>query len=339
MSDAAVIPAGLSEAFAAHGALLWGLGYRLTGCAADADDVVQETFLRAVERPPADTRAPWRPWLVRVAVNLGRDVLRRRRRRRYVGPWMPSPIPTDDPEILGTIEATIASGERTEGRYDLLESVSFAFLLALEALTPGQRAVLLLRDVFDYDVRETAGALDMSEGAVKVMHHRARKAMAAYDRRRMRPTAEVQADTRRALEAMMHALVHGDTRRAEALLAADVHAVNDGGGDFVAARVPIVGPERVARFYTNVTRGGAVGAAVSVRMMNGLPAVVVAHPAPRPGLAPLSVTTIELDEAGRIAAMRTVVATRKLTAIAPAGAVTPGPARRSGRAGAPATSS
>src|ERR671914_2827087 len=74
--------------------LLWGLCYRMTGNAADADDLVQETFVRAMERPPRDTSRDWRPWLVRVAINLSRDLLRRRRRTGYTGEWLPSPVPT-----------------------------------------------------------------------------------------------------------------------------------------------------------------------------------------------------------------------------------------------------
>src|SRR5262249_26675181 len=109
----------------------------MTACAADADDLVQDTFARALARPPADPGAPWRPWLVPVALNLGRDLLRHRRRRRYVGPWLPSPIETGDQESPASYEPAVtdAHGEvlTTEGRYDLLESVSFAFLLALEA--------------------------------------------------------------------------------------------------------------------------------------------------------------------------------------------------------------
>ncbi|HEY9231828.1 MAG TPA: sigma-70 family RNA polymerase sigma factor, partial [Blastocatellia bacterium] len=76
--------------------LLWGLCYRMTGNAADADDLVQETFVRALEHPPRRTDEPLRPWLVRVALNLSRDLLRRRRRRDYTGPWLPSPVPTDE---------------------------------------------------------------------------------------------------------------------------------------------------------------------------------------------------------------------------------------------------
>src|SRR6266511_3307498 len=90
--------ADIAPVFDEHRAFLWAVSYRLTGNAADADDIVQETFVRALTRPPADRDRPWRPWLVRVAVNLGRDLLRRRRRRGgYVGQWLPSPIETEPP--------------------------------------------------------------------------------------------------------------------------------------------------------------------------------------------------------------------------------------------------
>jgi len=306
----------LAGAFAAERTFLWGLCYRMTGCAADAEDIVQETFTRALERPPARTSDPWRPWLVRVAMNLARDHLRRRRRQRYVGPWLPSPIETGDEAAVPAVEPALAGGDTTAGRYDVLESVSFAFLIALEALTPQQRAVLLLRDVFDYDVRETADALGISESSVKVTHHRARARMAAYDQRCCLPTRALQDRTRQALEQLMAALVGGDPRRAERLLAAGVRALSDGGGEFHAARVPVVGPERVARFYTNVATRGALGARSEIRMVNGLPALVTSLPGDRPGYAPLFVTRIDLDPDGRVERLYSVLATRKLTAIA-----------------------
>ena len=116
----------------------------MTGNAADADDLVQETFVRAIKRPPPRTDEPWHLWLVRVAINLSRDLLRQRKRQSYEGQWLPSPIETVPP----TFDPPDESGNPAT-RYDLIESVSFAFLLALEALTPTQRAVLVLRDVFD----------------------------------------------------------------------------------------------------------------------------------------------------------------------------------------------
>jgi RNA polymerase sigma factor (sigma-70 family) len=135
------------SAFRSHERFLWGLCYRMTGSAADADDLVQDTFARAIAQPPPDTTSSLRPWLVRVAMNLARDHLRRRRRRAYDGPWLPAPVdelpPAHEPAA-------------TTARYDLMESVTIAFLLALEALSPPQRAVLILRD----EVRRRAAEED-----------------------------------------------------------------------------------------------------------------------------------------------------------------------------------
>ena len=306
--------ADIESAFASHRRFLWGLCYRMTGCAADADDLVQATFVRAIERPPASLDEPWRPWLTRVAMNLSRDVLRRRKRRRYVGPWLPSPVETDESD-LAAYEPTLASGQTTEGRYDLLESVSYAFLLALEALTPKQRAVLLLRDVFDYTVTETAEALGISEPDEKTTHHRARRAMAAYDRERCRPTRALRERTKEALTGFMSALLAGDSGAAERLLAGSVRALSDGGGEFYAARVPVVGPARVLRFFGNVVRRHAEEMRSELRMMNGLPALVTEIPTDARGVAPLLVTRAEVGADGRIRELHSVLATRKLSAV------------------------
>lgn len=305
----------LGALYEEHERFLWGLCYRLTGSAADADDLVQTTFVRAMESPPARTDEPWRPWLTRVAVNLGRDLLRRRKRQRYVGPWLPSPIETGDESALASYEPQLAAGVTTEGRYDMLESVSFAFLLALEALTPKQRAVLLLRDVFDYSVTETADALGVSEPDVKTTHHRARRAMEAYDRERCRPTREEQDRTRAALAELMGAFARGDLASAEKQLASSVVALSDGGGEFFAARVPVVGADRVAKFYRNVATRSLAGAAHEMTMLNGLPAIVTAIPGPAHGQAAHLVTAIALDREGRVARIWSVLATRKLVAL------------------------
>jgi RNA polymerase sigma-70 factor (ECF subfamily) len=166
-----------------------------------------------------------RPWLVRVAVNLARDQLRRRRVRGYEGPWLPSPVETGP----GSIEHDHAATEPLpDARYSLRESATFAFLLALETLTPHQRAALILRDVLDYSVRETAAALGTTEASVKQTHRRARLAMEGYDEARgtVAPTPEVIARTRAALERFLQAVASGDSAGAEAALADDVRALS-----------------------------------------------------------------------------------------------------------------
>jgi RNA polymerase sigma-70 factor (ECF subfamily) len=306
--------APLEGSFREHEKYLFGLCYRLTGSAADAEDLVQDTFVRAMERPPSRQDEPLRPWLVCVAMNLGRDALRRRRRRRYAGPWLPSPLEAED--AIPSVEVASADGATTEARYDLLESVSFAFLLALEALTPQQRAVLLLRDVFDYSVRETADALGISEASVKTTHHRARRALEPYERARVPPTPALAEQTRAALQRFVHAVVTNDTAAAEALLAEDARGLSDGAGEFLAARKPIVGKRLVALAFVNLARKGSPPVRFAPRDLNGLPALVLEQ-APGPNIAPLVVLQCELDAAGRIARVYSVLASAKLTALRP----------------------
>jgi RNA polymerase sigma-70 factor (ECF subfamily) len=305
---------GVAEAFREHKRLLWGLAYRMTGSAADADDIVQETFARAVERPPPRLDEPLRPWLVRVAMNAARDALRRRRRRPYVGEWLPSPV--EDAEAGDVGEAGAARAVASDARYELYESASYAFLLALEALTPQQRAVLLLRDVLDYSVRETTVALGLSEPSVKTTHHRARQAMSAYDRTRRPPTAELRAETRAALERFLGALVGEDTAAAEACLAEGARLVSDGGGEFRAALRPVLGRDRVARFFFGLQRKLAAAMRFEVRTVNGLPAVVAAYEAPREGWGPRFVMRVDTDVSGAIRDVHVIVATAKLTQVA-----------------------
>ena len=307
--------AASAEAFKAHERFLWGLCYRLICCAADADDIVQETFVRAMEHPPRGDVASWRPWLVRVAMNIGRDLLRRRKRRAYVGPWLPSPIETDEEASPPSYEPLVDGQHTTEGRYDLFESVSFAFLLALEALTPLQRAVLLLIDVFDYSGRETAEALGISEANVKTTHHRARRAMQAYDRERRPPTRALREQTREALGRFVAALAGQDVRAVEALLTESVRMVNDGAGEFFAARVPVLGSPRVARFHWNLSQRRLLGAQFTVRTINGLPALVGVFNDGRHREPPRMVLRCEINADGQIERLYSVVATRKLTAV------------------------
>jgi RNA polymerase sigma-70 factor (ECF subfamily) len=305
--------AAFGRAFEEHRAFLWSLLYRLTGNAADADDLVQETFVRALRRPPARPADPWRPWLVTVALNLGRDLLRRRRRRAYPGIWLPSPIETSEPPPPEPVDPR---GDPS-GRYDLLETVSFAFLLALEALSPAQRAVLLLRDVFDYSVRETGRALALTEASVKTTHLRARRRMQAYDRARTPRRPEAGARTGEALARFLETLARGDAPALEALLAEDVRSSADGGGEFAASPVGIVGRAAVGRLYLGLGRRLTSAGRVSIVHVNGLPALAVEQEEVPKGWPPRAILRAELDEAGRIRAIYTVAATRKLRGLFP----------------------
>lgn len=319
---------GLDAAFDEDRRVLFGLLYRLTGSFADAEDLVQSTFERALERPPPDTGRPWRPWLVRVAMNLGRDHLRRRRRRRYDGPWLPAPMPTPDmpvPEEEPGLDAP--EPWSTQGRYELMESVSYAFLLALEELTPSQRAVLLLRDVFDYSGRETAEALELSEPGVRQHLRRARRAMAAYDEATRRPARD-RRDERAGekdesalsdlLGRFLAAIARGDVKALESLLSEDVVLRTDAGGEFFAARLDVRGREKVARYYLNIAKRSGLPR-VTIQRLNGELAIVTELDDPKPGISPRGVTLATLDEAGRLQRLYSVLATRKLRGVPPNG--------------------
>lgn len=299
--------------FQAHRQFLWQLCYRMTGSAADADDLVQETFLRAIERPPLTMQDGWRAWLTRVATNVSIDMLRLRKRREYVGPWLPAPIDTGDETSPPAHEIASLSAS-AEHWYDRLESVSVPFLLALEDLTPRQRAVLILRDVFDYSVQETAKALGLTQSNVKVTHQRARQAMKGYEEARMPPTRVQQARTADRLREFLGGLQNQDAAGVEAMLAKDVRALSDAGGEFHAARQPIIGRKNVARILLGLAAKLAGQARLSFRMLNGMPALVAESPAPK-GDAPRFVLQIELDATGAIAQVHTVLATRKLKAV------------------------
>jgi RNA polymerase sigma-70 factor (ECF subfamily) len=309
MSDASLAPADLARVFADERRLLFGLCYRMTGSVADAEDIVQETFARALAHPPPRADAPWRPWLVRVALNLARDELRRRRRRTYKGPWLPEPV--EDAELAEPAHEPAA----TTGRYELLESVSFAFLLALEALTPAQRAVLLLRDVFEYTSAETAAALDVSEANARVLLHRARRALADYDKTRFVPDRAALEGSVGIIGRFMACFAKQDVAGMEALLAEDVVTLNDTNGRYPAAGVAVVGRSKVARFHAGIARlrEKQPPPRVALHWFNGQPAVLVEfEPLPQDRLAPRFVTLGELDASGRVRRIYTLLAPEKI---------------------------
>lgn len=293
----------LESTFAQHREMLWRLCYRMTGSAADAEDLVQQAFVRALEHPPSDLASELRPWLVHVALNLSRDLLRRRKRAAYLGPWLPSPLPTEPPLDTAAPDA----------RYSELESVSCAFLVALEALSPSQRAVLLLRDVLGYSVEETAKALATNLSRIKTTHHRAREKLATYDSERVPLSPEHQARVQAALLKLLMAFFQGDVAALEAMLAEDVRALNDSNGEFVAARVPVEGRERVIRFHLNIQRERDGQVAWAVQNLNGLAAGVFSYAHAPSHMARQIVFQIALNREGLISEMNTVVASRKLS--------------------------
>jgi len=295
--------AALDDEFRENRRRLWDMAYRLTGTVSDADDVVQETFTRALATPPPDTSAPWLPWLVRVTMNVGRDHLRRRKTRGYAGPWLPAPIESEAVEPSPT----------SEQRYGLAESATFAFLLALEALTPTARALVVLRDVFDLTVAETAVALQLTEANVRTRHHRARKILDGYDRSRRRsPLPEAQ----RLFARLLAAMQAQDLDAVRAVLAVDVRSLSDANGQFIAAARPVEGQERVARFLVGMAALGTGVARARPCTMNGAPALLMVFTdARRPGDAPRSLLRVE-TEGGVITRLHWVMATDKLAHLA-----------------------
>lgn len=245
-----------TEAFLAHRNLLFTVAYELLGSAADAEDVLQETWLRWVG-VDLDTVRDHRAYLVRITTRQALDRLRtlRRRKESYVGPWLPEPLLTT-PDVAEDLE--------------LADSVSMAMLLVLETLGPTERAVFVLREVFDLAYDEIAEAVDKSPAAVRQIAHRARAHVAAR-----RPRGVVSpAQTRDALQALQRAVDTGDLQGLVDVLAPDVVFLGDGGGVKQAALRPIVGADRVARLAAKL---GRVAAAVSLQpvQVNGYPALIM----------------------------------------------------------------
>jgi RNA polymerase sigma-70 factor (ECF subfamily) len=242
-----------TEAFVAHRNLLFTVAYEMLGSAADAEDVLQETWLRWADVDLGTVRDQ-RAYLVRITTRqaLGRLRTLRRRRESYVGPWLPEPLLTA-PDVAEDVE--------------LADSVSMAMLLVLETLTPTERAVFVLREVFDVEYDEIAGAVGKSPAAVRQITHRARAHVAAR-----RPRGVVSAgQTRDALDAFRRAVETGDLQRLLDILAPDVVFLGDGGGVVRAALAPIVGADLVAQVL------GRIAAEVSLEpvQVNGYPALII----------------------------------------------------------------
>jgi RNA polymerase sigma-70 factor (TIGR02957 family) len=237
---------------------LFGIAYRMLGSAHDAEDVLQDAWLRWAGTDRAVVESP-SAWLATVVTRLclTRLTSARARRETYPGPWLPEPVLTPDP-AMGPLDTA-----------EQRESVSLALLVTLERLTPAERAVYVLREAFTYGHREIAAILDTSEANSRQLHTRARRHLAAE-----RTPAPVPDRTSwaRLAERFLDAARGGDLPALEALLAADVTAWSDGGGRVHAARKPVRGRAAVAAFFCRLLR--KPDRRMTAAEINGAPALL-----------------------------------------------------------------
>lgn len=247
------------EIFNEHRRLLFSLAYRMLGAVADAEDIVQEAYLRWQTASEEEVRAP-KAYLSTIVTNLCINQLQsaRRRREEYIGPWLPEPLITD--ENLDPMR-----------NIQMADSLSMAFMILLESLSPTERACFLLREVFDYDYEEVARMVGKSEANCRQMVSRARQHVRER-RTRFDVSNEMQS---RLTEQFMKACASGDLQGLMSILAEDVSVTSDGGGKVTAARKPIHGADRVARFLTGlVNKAGTERISVRPTEVNGQPGFI-----------------------------------------------------------------
>ncbi|MFJ6794957.1 RNA polymerase sigma-70 factor [Streptomyces sp. NPDC091268] len=287
MSEHGADPA--TDSFVAHRNLLFTVAYEMLGSAADAEDVLQEVWLRWVEVDVEQVR-DHRAYLVRITTRQALNRLRalNRRKEAYVGPWLPEPMLTA-PDVAQDVE--------------LADSVSMAMMLVLETLSPTERAVFVLREAFDVGYEEIAEAVDKSPAAVRQIAHRARRHVDARRPRRVVSSSEARA----ALESFRRSLETGDLQGLFDVLAPSVVYIGDGGGVKQAAPRPIVGIDKVARLMAAVA--GRIGSTLELgpTMVNGTPALLVRMDGAVDGILAVSV------EEGRITGIYFVRNPQKLT--------------------------
>jgi len=282
------------EAFEANRELLFAVAYRMLGTVADAEDAVQDAWLRWSAAPRPDVTQP-RAYLVKTVTHLALNRLRsaQARREAYVGPWLPEPLLTAAPDAAG--------------RAELAESVSLAMLVVLESLTPEERAVFVLHEVFGFTHAEIAAAIGRTGTSVRQLMHRAREHVQAR-----RPRFDVDAGQQREVtERFLAAAAGGDIDQLMMVLAPDVTLIADGGGQAKAPLRPITGATKVARFLAAVSRRPYGGADVSDMVVetaeiNGGPGTVITA-----GGKPIAAVTTVIT-GGRISAIHVIANPDKL---------------------------
>lgn len=280
-----------TETFVAHRNLLFTVAYEMLGSAADAEDVLQEVWLRWVRVDLAQVRDQ-RAYLVRITTRQSLNRLRtmKRRKEAYVGPWLPEPMLTA-PDVAQDVE--------------LAESLSMALMLVLETLSPTERVVFVLREVFVVSYDEIAAAVDKSAAAVRQIAHRARQHV---DARRPRSVVS-QSETRAVLESFRRAFETGDLQGLLDVLAPDVVLMSDGGGVKQAAPRPVVGADKVARFVLGGSGKAEDRLTVDPTVVNGNPALVLRLDGEIDGVVAIRV------EDGRITGLYYVRNPEKLTRV------------------------
>lgn len=248
-----------TELFEGHRAWLQALAYRLVGTVSDAEDIVQDTFLRWIDVDHSKVTQP-RAYLSRITTRLCLDFLKsaRVRRETYIGEWLPEPL-------------VQSAGISTTPGDGFAQDISFALMLALERLSPLERAAFLLHDVFGMEFSEIAELLQRSPASCRQLATRARSNV-----RRDRPRYEVLPDDgERIAEVFMKAAISGDVASLQKVLAADAVLHSDGGGKVRAVLRPIVGADRVARLFTSLARRGVWPGAFRPALINGLPGFIL----------------------------------------------------------------
>lgn len=245
---------------------LRGLAYRMLGTIADADDVVQDAWLRWQATGATTARNP-EAWLTTVTTRLALDRLRSNQRRRadYIGPWLPEPLVSD----LDLADVGVA-GVDPEAAAELADSLTLGFLTLLDELTPVERAVFVLADVFAVPYVEIAAAVGKSEAACRQIASRGRHRLRAAT-----PRSSAAGADRQVIDALMASLAAGDIGGVLSRLAPDVVCVSDGGGQRRAALRPVLGAERVGRFLVNLGQRFAGQFSVRPATVNGDPGVVI----------------------------------------------------------------